>query len=161
MDRLGVLKGSLHSKNKNQPEVDLPSQGSKPSLGSPHFPTGLSSGNLVGASHLTACKKAKSNQPPEEDSPIHSSKLYQSFFLYTMSENQKLSGRGAWMAQWVKRPTLDFGSHHDLTVREFEPRVRLCAVTAEPGWDSLSLSLSLCLSDPPLLSLSLSLSQNK
>ena len=27
------------------------------------------------------------------------------------------------MAQSVKRPTLDFGSGHDLTVCEFEPRI--------------------------------------
>ena len=29
--------------------------------------------------------------------------------------------RGAWVAQSVKRPTLDFSSGHDLTVRGFEP----------------------------------------
>ena len=27
----------------------------------------------------------------------------------------------------------DFGSGHDLTVREFEPRVGLCADSSEPG----------------------------
>ena len=31
--------------------------------------------------------------------------------------------RGAWVVQWVKRPTLDFGSGHDLTVCEFELQV--------------------------------------
>ena len=45
------------------------------------------------------------------------------------------------MAQSVKRPTLDLGSGHDLTVREFELHVGLCAGSAEPAWDSLSLSL--------------------
>ena len=37
--------------------------------------------------------------------------------------------------------TLDFGSGHDLTVRELEPRVRLRADGTEPAWDSLSLPL--------------------
>ena len=45
-------------------------------------------------------------------------------------------------AQSVKRPTLDLRSGHDLTVREFEPHVRLCADSAEPAWDCLPLSLS-------------------
>ena len=43
------------------------------------------------------------------------------------------------MAQSVKRLTLDLGSGHNLTVREFEPRVGLCAVSTESAWDSLSL----------------------
>ena len=30
---------------------------------------------------------------------------------------------GAWVAQLVKQPTLDFGSGHDLTVREIEPLI--------------------------------------
>ena len=46
------------------------------------------------------------------------------------------------MAQPIKHPTLDFGSGHDLTVREIEPHVRLCADSAEFAWDSLSPSLS-------------------
>ena len=60
--------------------------------------------------------------------------------------------RGVWVAQSAKHPTLDFGSGHDLIVREFEPHIRLCTDGAEPAWDSLSLSLSA----PPLLALSLS-----
>ena len=32
---------------------------------------------------------------------------------------------GTWVAQSVKRLTLDFGSGHNLTVHEFEPRVGL------------------------------------
>ena len=49
---------------------------------------------------------------------------------------------GAWGAQTVKRPTLGFGSGHDLTVLGFEPRIGLCADSAEPAWDSLpTLSL--------------------
>ena len=64
---------------------------------------------------------------------------------------------GAWVAQSVKCPTLDFSSGHDLRVHGFEPCIGLCADIAEPAWDSLSPSLSA----PPLLSLSLcsSLSQ--
>ena len=63
------------------------------------------------------------------------------------------------MAQLVKHPVLGFGSGHDLTVREFEPCVGLCADSAEPAWDSFSLSLR---HDPAhALSLSPSLSQNK
>ena len=52
---------------------------------------------------------------------------------------------GAWVPQLVKCLTLDFGSGHDLTVRGFEPCVRLCADSAEPAWDSLPLYAS-----PPL-----------
>ena len=58
------------------------------------------------------------------------------------------------MAQLVKRPTLDFGSGHDLMVHEFQPRCQLSA-GVEPAWDSLSPSLPA----PPLLARSLS--QNK
>ena len=57
------------------------------------------------------------------------------------------------MAQSVKHLTLGFGSGHDLTVRGFESCIRLCAESAEPAWDSLSLPLSLLL---PLLVRSLS-----
>ena len=60
-----------------------------------------------------------------------------------------LQFRGAWVGQWVKRPTLDFGSGHDVTVGGFEPRVRPCAGGLEPAWDSVSLSLSLS-APPPL-----------
>ena len=45
----------------------------------------------------------------------------------------------------------DFGSGHDLTVREFEPHVRLTAVSTEPASHPLSPSLS----SPSLLTLSL------
>ena len=61
----------------------------------------------------------------------------------------------AWVAQSVKHLTLDFGSGHDLTIREFEPHIRLCADNAESAWHSLSIPLSLFL----LLVLSLSLSK--
>ena len=44
----------------------------------------------------------------------------------------------AWGAQSVQCLTLDFGSGCDLTVREIEHHVGLCAESAEPAWDSLS-----------------------
>ena len=62
------------------------------------------------------------------------------------------------MVQSFKRLTLDLGSGHDLTVREFEPYIGLCTDSAEPAWLlgilSLSLPLSLSLSAPTLLLLS-------
>ena len=51
--------------------------------------------------------------------------------------------------QWVKRPTLVFGSGQDLAVREFEPRI-----SSVSAWDHLSP-----LAVPPLLTLFLSLSK--
>ena len=77
----------------------------------------------------------------------------------------KLRIRGAWVAQSVEHPT---GSGHDLTVREFEPRVGLCADSSEPGaCFGFCVSLSLCPfpAHTPSLSvsvfLSLSLSPSK
>ena len=63
------------------------------------------------------------------------------------------------LKKWIKSQclTLDFGSGHDLTVREFEPHFRLCADSVEPAWDSRSPSLSA----PPMLVLSLSLKISK
>ena len=74
----------------------------------------------------------------------------------------RISGTGAWVAQSVKCPTLDFCSVHDLMIRGFEPCIGLQADSTKPVWDSLSplsLSLSLSLSAPLLLVLSLSLSK--
>ena len=51
--------------------------------------------------------------------------------------------KGTWVAQWVKRLTLDFSSGHDLAVRESEHLTGLRADSAEPAWDSLSPSLSM------------------
>ena len=61
---------------------------------------------------------------------------------------------GAWVAQLVKHPTLDLGPGHDLTVGEFEPRIRLCTIS---DWHSVSPSL--CPS--PACALSLPLKINK
>ena len=55
------------------------------------------------------------------------------------------------MAQSVKRPTLDIGSGHDLTVCGFEPHARLRTDSAEPACDSVCPAFSA----PPLLALSL------
>ena len=50
-----------------------------------------------------------------------------------------------------------FGSGHDLAVREFEPRVGLCADSSEPGaCFRFCVSLSLCPSPVHALSLSVS-----
>lgn len=63
---------------------------------------------------------------------------------------------GAWVAQSVQQATLNFGSGHDLAVRESEPHTRFRADSVEPACDSPSLfSLPL-----PCLC-SLSLPQNK
>ena len=75
---------------------------------------------------------------------------------YQLVPNQD---KGAWVAQSVKHPSLDLSSGHDLMVREFEPRIRLCADSAEPAWDSLTPSLSA--PSPHALSLSVSLKINK
>ena len=61
--------------------------------------------------------------------------------------------------QSIRRLILDFGSCHDLKVREFEPHMGLCADSAEPAWDSLSFFLSAPL--PLVLACSLSLKINK
>ena len=46
---------------------------------------------------------------------------------------------------WLGRLGVNFGSGHDLTVREFEPRIRLCADSSEPGaCFRFCVSLSLC-----------------
>ena len=48
---------------------------------------------------------------------------------------------GAWVAQSVKRLTLDLSSGHDLTVCGFEPHIGFCADGTEPAWNSFCLSL--------------------
>ena len=59
------------------------------------------------------------------------------------------------MALSVKRPTLGFGSGHDLMVGEFKARIGLCADSVQPAWDDLPLPPSLPLA-AHVLSLSLS-----
>ena len=65
------------------------------------------------------------------------------------------SSGGPWVVQSVKHLTLGFSSDRDLTVRGFEPGIRLCTGSAVPAWNPLSLSLSA----PPLLTLSVSFSK--
>ena len=61
--------------------------------------------------------------------------------------------RGAWAAQWVKRPTSE--QVMISVVREFEPRVGLLADGSEPGaCFGFCVSLSLCPSPARALSLS-------
>ena len=67
----------------------------------------------------------------------------------------KLGGR---LGGSVEHLILGFGSGHDLMVCGFEPCIRLCADSVEAA---LGLSPFPCLSAPPLLMLSVSLSQNK
>ena len=69
------------------------------------------------------------------------------------------SREGHLVAQSAKRPTLDFGSGHDLLVCELEPGVRLCTDSVVPAWDSLSLPLLLPLTHSCSLSFSLSLNK--
>ena len=54
---------------------------------------------------------------------------------------EKKKDRGAWVAQLVKQPILDFSSGHDLTVHGFKPCIRLCTDSMEPTWDSLPVSI--------------------
>ena len=74
-------------------------------------------------------------------------------FLKNYTLNKKNRRWGTWVAPSVKRPTLDFGSGHDLPVHEFE----LPAGSALMVWSLLG-NVSPSLSAPPLLVFSLSLS---
>ena len=73
-----------------------------------------------------------------------------------LAQIERLVHRGAWVARSVKRPTLGFGSGHDVTVHEFGPRIRPCAGSMEPAWDCLSPTLS---ASPPARAVSVSLKQ--
>ena len=66
--------------------------------------------------------------------------------------------KGAWVAQLLKRLTLDLGSGHDLTVGEFKPHVG-SALRRRSLLGILSLSLSLSLCPSPTLACSVSVSQ--
>ena len=70
-----------------------------------------------------------------------------------LNKKQKCK-QGTWVAQSIKRPALDFGSSHDLTVHEIKSHIRFCDDSMAPTWDSLSLSLSA--PPPPMCSLLLS-----
>ena len=78
-------------------------------------------------------------------------KLQRVSFDLVQMRRSGISG-GAWVAQLIERPTVDFSSGHDLTVREIELRVRLYADSVESLFEILSPSL---FAPPPL-----TLSQN-
>ena len=68
-------------------------------------------------------------------------------FLAFMSQKRfsALKLAASWGARVAQLVASDFGSGHGLTVREFEPRLRVSAALTEPASDPLSLpSLSLC-----------------
>ena len=77
-------------------------------------------------------------------------------YISNVQFKEKLSW-GTCVTQSVKCPTLGLDSDHDLAVHEFEPRIGLCADSAETAWDSLSPLFSLPFSHSCALSLSLSL----
>ena len=62
--------------------------------------------------------------------------------LATTSQSLKKQVGGAWVAQSVKQPTLDFDSGHDLTGCEFEPTSGSRADSTACLGVSLSRSLS-------------------
>ena len=68
------------------------------------------------------------------------------------SGSEKWVQRGSGEVQSVERPTLGFGSGHDLMSHGLKPHIGIRADGAEPARDSLSPSLS----SPPLLFRSLS-----
>ena len=68
-------------------------------------------------------------------------------YILKIPEKGRLGGSVGWES--------DFGSGHDLAVREFEPRVGLCADSSGPGVASDSVSLSLYPSPAHIVSLSL------
>ena len=68
-----------------------------------------------------------------------------------------LQNGGGGAPGWLSWLSTDFGSGHDLAVREFKPRIGLCADSSEPGACFRScVSLPLCHSPAHALSLSLS-----
>ena len=72
-------------------------------------------------------------------------------YYHKLTSVTKIIKGSPWVAQSDKPPTFDFCSGHDLTFREIEPCIRLCALSAGPAWDSATLTLSV-----PRLPLSLS-----
>ena len=67
------------------------------------------------------------------NSALRNSKV--TFFFSGAGRLKSSDSGGAWVAQSLKHLPLDFGSGHDLTVRELEP-----CVSVEPAWDPLSPS---------------------
>ena len=80
--------------------------------------------------------------------------------LQIMFKIKGLTYWGAWVAQFVKGPTLGFGSDHDLMVVRLSPTSG-SVLTVWSLLGILSLSPSLSLSAPPMLACRCALSQNK
>ena len=76
--------------------------------------------------------------------------LWVSTFLHYSLKNIKIWG--AWVAQSVECPTLDFSSAHGFMVMGWSPMSGF-VLNMEPAWDSVSLSA------PPVLTCVLSLSK--
>ena len=80
--------------------------------------------------------------------------------LQVMSEvrstAQSRAGAPGWLSGWVS----DFGSGHNLRIRESEPSVGLCADSSKPG-ACFGFCVSLSLSAPPLLALCVCVSLSK
>ena len=83
-------------------------------------------------------------------SPACALSLSVSISLSKNIKKGRLGGSVGWAA--------DFSSGHDLAVREFGPRVGLCADSSEPG-ACFGFCVSLSLSAPPPLTLCVSHSQ--
>ena len=100
--------------------------------------------NVIKTSVFTNCNLAKLVSYPQWE--IEALSFWMMPFLKDRSW-------GTWVAQLVKRLTLDFSSGHDLMVHEVEPHIGLCANSTEPHRDL----------SPPSVTLQLThtLSQNK
>ena len=71
---------------------------------------------------------------------------------YSFFKNWKVLGHLSGSVGWAA----DFGSGHDVAIREFEPRVGLCADSSEPG-ACFGFCVSLSLTLPRSCSVSLCL----
>ena len=72
---------------------------------------------------------------------------YPAYLQLSLKKLGRLGGSVSWAS--------DFGSGHDLAVREFEPHVRRCADSSEPG---ACFGLCVCVSLSACIPLTLSLS---
>ena len=81
---------------------------------------------------------------------------YETLCVRTVQDDKALRGAPGWLSLLSVR----LGSGHGLAVREFEPRLGLCADSSEPeACFGSCVSLSLCPSPTHALYLSLSLPQ--
>ena len=104
--------------------------------------SGVPSSSLPAACQLRLCPEAEPNSEGQSHGMVQLVSLWgtrEEGKLVTLLYKSLYFG-GACVAQSVKRP--DLGSGHGLVVREFEPRVGLCADILEPASDSVSPTLS-------------------